>query len=91
MMQGFSMLSFLLNKRNFNCDAILEKEDITLEEIFDIPDILMEIRALNPRLVEKIDDENLTKILEFMTQEEEDLENPQKSYKFAFLSSEILG
>jgi hypothetical protein len=71
-MQGFSMLSYLLNRRNFNCDEILEKEDITIEEIFDVPDMLMEIRALNPRLVEKMTDEVLHKLIDFMMVEEED-------------------
>ena len=37
---------------NSTLDALLDKEDVTLEEVMEEEDLLQEAKSLNPKLVE---------------------------------------
>ncbi|CAL9209116.1 unnamed protein product, partial [Musa hybrid cultivar] len=71
-------------------DAILEKENFTLEDLLDEDEIIQECRALNTRLInflrEKVQVEQL---LHYITEEPPEDADKKHSFKFPFIACEI--
>ncbi|ORZ10438.1 SIT4 phosphatase-associated protein-domain-containing protein [Absidia repens] len=69
-------------------DTLLEREDVTLEEILEEEEILQETKSHNQRLIDFLcQPANCSKLLYYITAN--DLEEGQK-FKYPFLSSEII-
>ncbi|CAL9075785.1 unnamed protein product [Musa textilis] len=71
-------------------DAILEKENFTLEDLLDEDEIIQECKALNTRLInflrEKVQVEQL---LHYIIEEPPEDANKKHSFKFPFIACEI--
>ncbi|CEP10194.1 hypothetical protein [Parasitella parasitica] len=69
-------------------DTLLEKEDVTLEEVLEEEDLLQEAKSMNPKLVEFLSKpEHIKVLLTYITAS--DLEE-NKRFKYPFLASEII-
>ncbi|KAL9556671.1 hypothetical protein MBANPS3_001757 [Mucor bainieri] len=69
-------------------DTLLDKEDVTLEEVLEEEDLLQEAKSMNPKLVEFLSKpEHIKALLTYITAT--DLEE-NKRFKYPFLASEII-
>ncbi|CAJ0638767.1 12410_t:CDS:10 [Entrophospora sp. SA101] len=69
-------------------DGLLDKEDLTLEELLDVEDLLQECKAHNSKLIEYLRNPSiLSQLLGYIIRE--DLEDRQK-YKYPYIACEIL-
>ncbi|XP_027773377.1 serine/threonine-protein phosphatase 6 regulatory subunit 3-like isoform X3 [Solanum pennellii] len=71
-------------------EAVLDKENFTLEELLDEEEIIQECKALNSRLINFLRDRSqIEQLLHYIVDEpSEDADNKRK-FKFPFLASEI--
>ena len=71
-------------------EAVLDKENFTLEELLDEEEIIQECKALNNRLINFLRDRSqIEQLLHYIVDEpSEDADNKRK-FKFPFLASEI--
>ncbi|KAI9472134.1 MAG: SIT4 phosphatase-associated protein-domain-containing protein [Benjaminiella poitrasii] len=73
---------------NSALDSLLDKEDITLEEVLEEEDVLQEAKSMNPKLVNFLSKlEHIKALLNYITAN--DLEENQR-FKYPFLASEII-
>ncbi|GAN04154.1 extragenic suppressor of kinetochore protein [Mucor ambiguus] len=69
-------------------DTLLDKEDVTLEEVLEEEDLLQEAKSMNPKLVDFLSKpEHIKALLTYITAT--DLEE-NKRFKYPFLASEII-
>lgn len=69
-------------------DTLLDKEDVTLDEVLEEEDLLQEAKSMNPKLVEFLSKpEHIKALLTYITAT--DLEE-NKRFKYPFLASEII-
>ncbi|KAI8369972.1 SIT4 phosphatase-associated protein-domain-containing protein [Blakeslea trispora] len=69
-------------------DTLLDKEDVTLEEVLEEEDLLQEAKSMNPKLVEFLSKtEHVKALLNYIVAT--DLEE-SKRFKYPFLASEII-
>ncbi|KAI8064312.1 SIT4 phosphatase-associated protein-domain-containing protein [Gilbertella persicaria] len=69
-------------------DTLLDKEDVTFEEVLEEEDLLQEAKSMNPKLVEFLSKpEHIKALLNYITAT--DLEE-NKRFKYPFLASEII-
>ncbi|ORX52405.1 SAPS-domain-containing protein [Hesseltinella vesiculosa] len=70
-------------------DTLLEREDVTLEEILEEEELLQEAKSHNQKLINFLCQPAICeKLLYYITAN--DLEDGQKKFKFPFLSSELI-
>ncbi|XP_019257086.1 PREDICTED: serine/threonine-protein phosphatase 6 regulatory subunit 3-like isoform X2 [Nicotiana attenuata] len=71
-------------------EAVLDKENFTLEELLDEEEIIQECKALNSRLINFLRDRaQVEQLLRYIVEEpSEDADNKRK-FKFPFIASEI--
>lgn len=73
---------------NSTLDTLLDKEDVTLEEVMEEEDLLQEAKSMNPKLVEFLSKiENIKALLNYITATDLD---ETKRFKYPFLASEII-
>ncbi|KAI8888069.1 SAPS-domain-containing protein [Backusella circina FSU 941] len=73
---------------NSAIDSLLEREDVTLEEVMEEDDLLQEAKSMNQKLVDFLcKPENIKALLNYITAT--DLEESQR-FKYPFLASEII-
>ncbi|GAA5816624.1 hypothetical protein MFLAVUS_010154 [Mucor flavus] len=73
---------------NSTLDTLLDKEDVTLEEVMEEEDLLQEAKSLNPKLVEFLSKpEHIKCLLNYITATDLD---ETKRFKYPFLASEII-
>lgn len=71
-------------------DAILDKEDYTLEELMDEEELVQECKSLNPRLTEFLKKkENVEKLVSYLVETPEDDADDKRTYKYPFTACEI--
>jgi serine/threonine-protein phosphatase 6 regulatory subunit 3 len=68
---------------------VLRKENCTLEEVLDIQNIANEARSSNIQLVQFLDQEELGKMIKYITEISEDTSNSAATFKFPFACNEI--
>lgn len=72
-------------------DTILEKEDVTLQELMDEEDILQECKSQNTKLIEFITKpENMEEMVKLITVEPTDSDDEKLRYKYPNTACELL-
>eukprot|EP00163_Fabomonas_tropica_P029724 TRINITY_DN648_c0_g1_i3.p1 TRINITY_DN648_c0_g1~~TRINITY_DN648_c0_g1_i3.p1 ORF type:complete len:768 (-),score=186.46 TRINITY_DN648_c0_g1_i3:65-2368(-) len=72
-------------------DALLAKDDFTLDEVLDEADILQECKGHNKKLLAYLTKEEvLTALLDYVTQEPDDDADQKHKFKFPHVCSELL-
>ncbi|PHU14289.1 hypothetical protein BC332_15494 [Capsicum chinense] len=71
-------------------EAVLDKENFTLEELLDEEDVIQECKALNSRLINFLRDRaQVEQLLHYIVDEPSEDADSKRKFKFPFLASEI--
>lgn len=71
-------------------DAILDKEEYTLEELMDEEELVQECKSLNPRLTEFLKKKEVVeKLVGYLVETPEDGADDKRTFKYPFTSCEI--
>ncbi|CAO2812975.1 unnamed protein product [Amaranthus hypochondriacus] len=71
-------------------EAILDKENFTLEELLDEEDIIQECKALNSRLINFLRDrDQVEQLLRYVVEEPPEDADSKRTFKFPFVASEV--
>ena len=71
-------------------DAILDKEEYTLEELMDEEELVQECKSLNPRLTEFLKKKDVVeKLVSYLVETPEDGADDKRTFKYPFTSCEI--
>ncbi|KAL8496636.1 hypothetical protein ACS0TY_020358 [Phlomoides rotata] len=71
-------------------EAVLDKEDFTLEELLDEEDIIQECKALNSRLINFLrDSTQVEQLLQYIVEEAPEDADNKRIFKFPFIACEI--
>lgn len=72
-------------------DTILDGGDFTLEQLLDEEEILQETKSQNKKLLDfLVEPATLKKLVEYVTVEAKEEEDPKRKFKYPFLACEIL-
>ena len=71
-------------------DAILDKEEYTLEELMDEEELVQECKSLNPRLTEFLKKKEVVeKLVSYLVENPDDGADDKRTFKYPFTSCEI--
>lgn len=71
-------------------DAILDKDNFTLEELLDEEEIIQECKALNSRLINFLRDRaQVEQLLRYVVEEPPEDADSKRTFKFPFVASEV--
>ncbi|CAA0823755.1 SIT4 phosphatase-associated family protein [Striga hermonthica] len=71
-------------------EAILDKENFTLEELLDEDEIIQECKALNGRLINFLRERaNVEQLIQYIVEEAPEDADRQRTFKFPFIACEI--
>ncbi|KAK6150137.1 hypothetical protein DH2020_017662 [Rehmannia glutinosa] len=71
-------------------EAILDKENFTLEELLDEDEIIQECKALNGRLINFLRERaNVKQLIQYIVEEAPEDADRQRTFKFPFIACEI--
>nr|XP_043625504.1 serine/threonine-protein phosphatase 6 regulatory subunit 3-like isoform X2 [Erigeron canadensis] len=71
-------------------EAILDKENVTLEELLDEEDIIQECKALNSRLINFLRNRvQVEQLLRYIIEEPQEDADSKRTFKFPFMACEI--
>ena len=66
-------------------DAILDKEEYTLEELMDEEELVQECKSLNPRLTEFLKKKDVVeKLVSYLVETPEDGADDKRTFKYPF-------
>ncbi|CAM8955632.1 unnamed protein product [Rhodiola kirilowii] len=71
-------------------EAVLDKENFTLEELLDEEEIIQECKALNSRLINFLRDRaQVDKLLRFIIEDPPEDADNKRAFKFPFIACEV--
>ncbi|KAG1675723.1 Serine/threonine-protein phosphatase 6 regulatory subunit 3 [Nymphon striatum] len=87
----FQIMFWKFNLVDSHLDALLNKEDVTLEDLMEEEDILQECKVQNKKLIEfLIKPDVMTKMVNLIIQEPPDDMDETSKYKYADIACELL-
>lgn len=71
-------------------DDLLEKQDVTLEQILEEGETINEVKLNNKKLMEFLTKEKVAKLIEYATELPQEQDGNNRVFRYPFVSSEIL-
>lgn len=89
MFRGFLSTFNGFNQRSA-IDDLLDKEDTTLSQILEENETINEVKLNNKRLMDFLSRDKIVKLIHYITDMPGDGDDNNRTYKYPFVSSEIL-